>query len=188
MTTECVFVLIPLTLPYDYEASSDMVSIFLCISAFLVLPMSFIMIHYFQHYQERIIIRFLLLIASISCLFLLSFFWYVSFAQFSIAFTVLFICANLLESVGSSLLARIVPPNLQVGFMNTGLIIILATTVGKFVGNCLVTIFSVFGYSMIGNATYLFFFIFYASMYIATVVKYKDLRVKAISRILKKNL
>jgi hypothetical protein len=101
---------------------------------------------------------------------------------------VLFICANLLESVGSSLLAKIVPKNLQVGFMNTGLIIIISTTIGKFVGNCLVTIFSVFGYDQIGNAIYLFFFLFYANLYIVTVWKYRDLRVKAISRILKKNL
>jgi MFS family permease len=186
MTTECVFVLIPLTLPYDYGLDSDMVSIFLCVSAFLVLPMSFIMIHYFQHYQERKIIRYLLLLAAVSCLFLINYFWVVGFPQFSVAFCILFICSNLLESVSSSLLAKIVPQNLQVGFMNTGLIIIIATTIGKFVGNCLVTLFSGFGYENIGNATYLCFFMFYGLLFILLVWRYKDLRVKAISRILKK--
>jgi hypothetical protein len=133
------------------------------------------------------LIKYILLVSSISCIFLMSFMWDIYFFQFTFFYTVLFICANILEYIGSALLAKIVPSNINIGSINSGLIIIVATTLGRFVGSCLITILGLsFGIEYLQNITFIFFLIFYCVLFYFTIRNFKDLRVKAISKILKK--
>lgn len=191
MTSECLFVLAPLTLPYYYDFSTAMVSIFLSISALLVLPMSFFINHYSKFMQDRYIIKNLILTACIACLFLIKFsdkfLWNLGPIQYFVAFNILFICSNILESVDSALLAKIMPlhSNLKKIF-NPGFTIIITTTFGRFIGAFLVTIFGYFGYEYIENITFTFFLICYAIAYTLILKYYRHLRVKAIARIIKK--
>ncbi len=107
-----------------------------------------------------------------------------SFLQFGVFYSLLFIANSILESAASTLLAKIVPNNIG---MNTGMIIIITTTIGKFVGSCIVSIFGkYFGIDYLDNSIFLFFSILFATILLVVYIKFKDLRVKAISRIIKK--
>jgi hypothetical protein len=97
------------------------------------------------------------------------------------------VCSNILESVDSTLLTKINPINSSNNRFNPGLMIILTTTCGRFVGCFMISIFGVFGYEYIQTASFTFLFIFNFIIYILVAYKYEDLRVKAISRIIKKN-
>jgi hypothetical protein len=155
--------------------------------------MSFLINNISKYLHERFLILSLLIICFISCLFLIpiSFFYdEIHFTQFFLFFSILFISSNILESVGSSLLAKIIP--FQNGgninkYMNPGLTIILTTTGGRFFGSLLITIFGFyFGYDHIQFV--LFSFLLFFNILLCTLIwtNIKELRVKAISRIIKK--
>src|SRR5690349_2075388 len=111
--------------------------------------MSFIVNYISKYTQERVLLKILIILSTVCCVLLipLNFLYEIHFAQFFILFAILFICSNILESVDSSLLAKIMPPNSSRDlshFFNPGLAIIVTTTGGRFVGSLLVSVFGIF--------------------------------------------
>jgi hypothetical protein len=194
MTTECLFVLAPLTLAYDFNMNTGHISFFLTISSFLVIPFCLIIQFYSKQLsKERLVIKYSMIACLISCLGLIQihYLWKIQFIQFGIFFMILFILSNLLESIDSSLLAKIMTGNIPLGVWklktdNSGFIIILTTTIGRFVGASLVSIFGIVGFDYIENLTFIFFFISYGLMLIVVIVNYNQLKVKSILRIIVK--
>jgi hypothetical protein len=129
--------------------------------------MSFLINNISKYLHERFLILSLIFISLISCFFLIPitlFYDEIHFTQFFFFFSILFISSNILESVDSSLLAKIIP--FQTGgninkYMNPGLTIILTTTGGRFFGSLLITIFGFyFGYDHIQCVLFSFLFFF----------------------------
>jgi len=67
-----------------------------------------------------------------------------------------------------------------------GFTIIVCTSGGRFVGSVLITFFGVFGLYNMENVMYGFYGVFYILIIIFYNMKYEDLRVKAISRLIQK--
>jgi hypothetical protein len=155
--------------------------------------MSFIVNNISKYTHERFLILILIAISSISCFFLIPLnFIYgeIHFTQFFFFFAILFISSNILESVNSSLLAKIMPFQTEGKinkFLNPGLTIILTTTGGRFFGSLLITIFGFFGYDYIQTLVFSFLLFFHLFLFILILKNIKELRVKAISRIIKKS-
>ena len=193
MNTECIMVLAPVTLPFDYGLSLTMISIFFVITALLgklnlqlVLPVCKLIDHLSKKYKERQLLFILLIICMFSSLFLIKMFWVISIYQYMLFYTSLFICTNLLESVASSLTAKIFPTTDDSNtnsILNSGFVIIMAVTGGKSLGAFLVTLFGLFGHENIQNITFWFYGILFGLLSFLTWKNYDSLRVKAIAKI-----
>ncbi len=96
--------------------------------------------------------------------------------------TLILILANVLETYVSCLYSKIISSNIS-GY--SGLIIIMCTTGGKLVGSILVSFFIYIRDSNHKLSWYLFTIIFLI-VFTITYKNYKNLRVKAICRVLKK--
>jgi hypothetical protein len=121
-----------------------------------------------------------------SSLFLIKMFWVISIYQYMFFYTSLFICTNLLESVASSLTAKIFPTtddSNTPSILNSGFVIIMAVTGGKFLGAFLVTVFGILGHENIQNITFWFYGILFGLLSFLTWRNYDSLRVKAIAKI-----
>ena len=116
---------------------------------------------------------------------LIKMFWVISLSQYLLFYTLLFICTNILESVASSLTAKIFPTSedCQHKILNSGFVIIMATSGGKFLGALLVTLFGLFGHDHVQNLTFWFYAICFFILSYVTWRNYDLLRVKAIARI-----
>jgi MFS family permease len=104
---------------------------------------------------------------------------------FSVCFVLLIITTNLMESIGSSLLAKIIPPDWELGTLNAGFIITISTTTGNALGSFMLTISGWFGKDLILIITYGFCCLFFFVIIILVALNYSELRVKALARILK---
>src|SRR5690242_2811568 len=91
-----------------------------------------------KYTRERKALIYLLCIMLLSCLLLVNVF-YDSVVQFCVCFVVLIIAKNLCESLSSSLLAKIMPPDWELGMFNAGFLITISTTFGGVVGSFMVT-------------------------------------------------
>ena len=79
MSTECLLVLAPITLPYEYDLSLTMTSLFFEITALLgnqkikiVLPLCKLIDHLSKKYKERQLLFILLVICMFSSIFLIN--------------------------------------------------------------------------------------------------------------------
>lgn len=152
-----------------------------------MLPVSYVINNLSVSYQERGILKHLILISLVSCILLIrfDFIYQIHYLQFLFFFGILFISSNLIDSVGSTLMSKIMP-NSYGNNSNPAFRMIVNTTFGRFTGCCLITIFGIFGYKWIQFSIFFFVSICYILIYFFAVLKYNDLRVKAISRIIKK--
>lgn len=185
MASESLLVSASLILIDDFNKEAFYVSVFLSISSLMVLPTSAIIAKLAKEYQERKIILILTLIGFISSVFLISYPYFdVSFQRYFVFFVILFVVTQVLESVGSALLAKIYPANLSsVGVCNVGFTIIFTTTGGKFIGASMVSLIAVFT----ENLTNTMFIIYSGLFFLLSVFVYfknNDLRIKAIARII----
>ena len=194
MSTECLLVLAPITLPYEYDLSLTMTSLFFEITALLgnqkikiVLPLCKLIDHLSKKYKERQLLFILLVICMFSSIFLIKMLWTISLYQYMLFYSILFITTNLLESVASSLTAKIFPSSDENHshnkILNSGFVIIMATSGGKFLGAVLVTLFGMFGHDHVQNLTFLFYSICFFILSYLTWINYDVLRVKAIVRL-----
>ncbi len=149
--------------------------------------MSFLISQISKFTQERLLLKTLISICLFSSL-LLS--YDLHYFQFFLMFAILFISSNIIESVDSSLFAKIMPSNPGGSlnkFLNPGLMIILTTTGGRFFGSLIISIFGyLFGFEFIQLSVFVFLSIFYLIIVIVVIRNYDHLRVKAISRIIRK--
>ena len=89
--------------------------------------------------------------------------------KYMLFYTLLSITTNILESVGSALLAKI--------------IIVIAVTGGRWVGSNMVTLFGFYGIDQVQDLIFVFFAICFSVLIPTVYFNYEKLRVKAIARI-----
>jgi len=157
-----------------------------------VLPFSLLLNYFYKYSSERYMIKILTICSLISCFAMIRFSIHgIHITQFLFFYSVLFISASLLESVDSNLLIKIMPYHnnkTSHKLLNPALALKLKTSAGRATGSLLVTIFGIYGgIESIQNYTFLSFSILYLVVYVLVLVFYNDLKVKAISRIIKKN-
>ena len=170
---------------FNYDIKS--VAYFLAFSSFLVIPASFVINKLFKEYQERKVILTLTIVSCISSFFMLSFeFFEMSLVRFYFFFSVLFVLAYVLESFTSALLAKIYPPNLTKNIFNSGFAITFSTTGGKMIGAILVTVLGTIAGRNYGNYLYGLYFILFGLVAISVYLRFADLRIKAIARIIQR--
>ncbi len=193
MYTECLLILAPNTLPHDYNWSYIKIDIFFCLTALLgnvwyniVLPMCIIFDRFSKNYKERQLLIILLIVSFTCCLFMLRHIWEISVLKYIAFYTVLSLTTNILESVGSALIAKIFIGEEFSQIINSGFIIVIAVTGGRWLGSNLVTVFGYFDYEQIQEVTFSFFCVCFAILSLIVFFNYDKLRVKAIARI-KKN-
>jgi len=112
--------------------------------------------------------------------------WEISVLKYIAFYTVLSLTTNILESVGSALIAKIFIGEEFSQIINSGFIIVIAVTGGRWLGSNLVTVFGYFDYEQIQEVTFSFFCVCFAILSLIVFFNYDKLRVKAIARI-KKN-
>ena len=185
MVSESLTASASIYLKAEFEYQLRGIAFFLSFTAFLVVPFSYIIDKFFNKLQERLIIFILMLIGTVSCFIMLFF----SLTQMNIylfyfLFSIIFIVAYVLESFTSTLLAKMFPPGLlSIGLCNAGFAIIISTTGGKLAGAAVITILGMFAGSL-GIKLYGLFFGFFLLITWFIYMKYPDLRVKAITRVI----
>lgn len=132
-------------------------------------------------YSERRLIFIMLIICFSMSVILLIF--QTEIIIFCLIYSLLLITSNILETFTSSLYAKIISPNI---FNTSGYIIILSTTGGRFIGSCLVTLFACFNQKYSFTISFGFYTMFFLLVLCVVYKHYQHLRVKAISRIIKK--
>jgi hypothetical protein len=192
MYTECLLILAPITLPHDYNWSYVKIDIFFCLTALLgnylyniVLPMCIIFDRFSKNYKERQLLIILLILSFTCCLLMLRHIWEISVLKYIVFYTVLSLTTNILESVGSALIAKIFIGEEFSQIINSGFIIVIAVTGGRWLGSNLVTVFGYFDYDQIQEVTFSFFCVCFAILSLIVYFNYDKLRVKAIARIKK---
>jgi hypothetical protein len=91
----------------------------------------------------------------------------------------------MLESNASSLFAKVVPVDYEIGMFNAGFLITISTTVGRIFGAYSLTISGLIDKDLINDITYWFCTIFFLFLISMTYYFYGHLRVKAIARLIK---
>lgn len=133
--------------------------------------------------EERKMILSMLILSLISLTFLSSVhiqtrnYW-----NYFVVYSCLLVMANIMETFVSCLYSKIISSKIS-GY--SGIIIICCTTGGKVIGCILVSIFLYYRYSY-HKFPWIALGIFYSFISIITIKNYKHLKVRAISRILKK--
>lgn len=189
MAGETVFASVPLILYNDFSFQTLSSAVVLSFIAFLVIPFSLIINKYFKFTQERRMILTLCLTAFISSLLLISFpYFELSFERYFIFNALLYVVVNVVESFTSALLAKIYPSNLsKIGMCNAGFTIIFSTSGGKLLGDLIVTIFCILGsIDNLCNNIFVFYCFMFFIICLLIYVRYNDLRIKAIARILQR--
>jgi hypothetical protein len=107
--------------------------------------------------------------------------------KFILFYSILFVSCNILEILDSALLAKIFPANLNIGICNSGLIIILGTTGGRFIGSLNISLIGkLINVENIFDAIIYFYLICFNIIFYFVFKNYSDFRVKAIARIIQK--
>lgn len=189
MTTESLLVLTPITMPDDYLLSHQFVAIFLTTSALIVFPISYLINNLSKRYSERKILFILLLLCVLSSGMLINFYTYVvGLYRFMIFYMILFVCCNILESVDSVLMAKVFPSQLNIGIVNSGFMIILTTSGGRFIGSLLITVFSqIMDEEHVYDCLMILYFSSFAILSLVVYNYYDKLRLTAILRIIQKH-
>jgi MFS family permease len=187
MTTESLLVLIPISMPDQFDIEPKYVALFLCVTSLIVFPITYLVSNLAKKYSERKIILYLIIFSTISCALMIDLpSITVSLGRFIIFYTILFVSCNILESVDSALLAQIFPKTLNFGLCNSGFTIILTITGGRLIGSLLITLFGGIFFSYVYDALIAFYLALFALLTVLIYYKYSDLRVKAIARIIQR--
>jgi hypothetical protein len=155
------------------------------ISLFITIPTTFLLSSYLSlRLKDRKTIILLLTLSVIFNLLMLCVFDR-SVLKFIVMSCACLILGNLLENTSSLMFAKIIPGNFKIGSVNAGLFINYATTMGRMIGSLMVFCFSSFNYwdmeiiiYSITSGLYMFILLF-------CIIFYKEMRVKAIARILR---
>jgi hypothetical protein len=155
------------------------------ISLFVIIPTTFLLSSYLsRRLKDRRIIVLLLSLSVFFNLLILCIFErsVIKFLTMSCACLIL---GNLLENTSSLMFLKIIPGNFEIGRVNAGLIINYSTTVGRMIGSLMVFCFSSFEYWDMELIIYSITAGFYFIILLVCIVFYKEMRVKAIARILR---
>ena len=108
--------------------------------------------------------------------------------HYMVMFFILLNLGNLLESVVSSLFAKILPKSVSSNLFNSGFLIILFVTIGKTFGSLMYTLASKIDVSKLNLWLYAMVSGALVICIVLGMVFYGSLRVKALARILKRNV
>lgn len=169
-----------------HDHSDKFVSLYMTGSLFLIIPSSLVFKKLTIKYpRERKALIYLLILTLLFCIFIIDYI-FDSVIKFCICFSFLIILTNLIESLSSSLLAKIIPPDWELGTFNAGFLITIATTLGKIFGCFMQTISALIaGKENIILITYGFCSFLFLFIVIIFICYYSELRVKALARLLK---
>jgi MFS family permease len=185
LCNESLVVICPYYLIHHFQENTLFVSIFMFVGLLTIFPTSVIFKKVTLKYtRERKILIYLLFICFFGCFFIVDFF-YDSIYVYSVFFVILVIVTSVIESLASSLLAKIIPPDWELGTFNAGFIITISTTVGRTIGSFMLTISGAISEDLILEITYSFCALLFLVIIIFFLINYSELRVKAIARILK---
>lgn len=187
MCSESLMVVIPIVMPLDFDVTRNFAAYLLSITALIVFPFSYLVSNLSLKYSERRLIFLSIVICMISSFLLINFTGLsVSLIRFIIFFSILFVACNILESLDSVLLAKMFPSNLNLGIVNSGFMIILTTSGGRFLGSLLITVLGSFvEINIVFDYLMIFYFICFLVVAFTIFLNYDNLRVKAINRILR---
>lgn len=169
-----------------YDFSDKFVSLYMTGSLFLIIPSSLVFKKLAIKFpRERKALIYLLVLTLLFCIFIIDYI-FDSVIKFCICFSFLIILTNLIESLSSSLLAKIIPTDWELGTFNAGFLITIATTSGKTFGCFMQTISALIaGKENIILITYGFCSFLFLFIVIMFICYYSELRVKALARLLK---
>ncbi len=137
--------------------------------------------------NERYMLKITIFISIISSLLLIQYdsLYYISLIQFLASCCILYNSTCIVETADNYLVLKIMPNFFNK--INPGLLILHISSFGRFIGCSLISIFGlVFHYEYIQNVTFIFIMLIFAILLIIVHYTYSNLRVKAISRIIKK--
>lgn len=128
-----------LTLFY-FHWSGQVTGFFLACLGLLMLPANLVVAFLSRRYDDRELIRGLVILMLVGCVGVLSYSETYTVAQYLIASVVIFVSTNALEGPNMSLLSKAIPLSWSKGFFNVGLLATEAGTAGRAVGDVLLTV------------------------------------------------
>jgi MFS family permease len=188
MTTESILVIAPyylLCIEPDFDIK--MIGLALGTALLITIPTTILLSRYLANrLKDRSIIVLLLVLSIVasSNLFLIYFFDS-ALVQYLVSSCVCLIICTLLENITSNMIAKIIPGNYQVANSNAGLIINYVTTVGRIIGSLMIWFCESMHFHEMNMLVYGIIAGLFTLILIITLAFYKDLRVKAIARILR---
>ncbi len=152
---------------------------------FAVIPTGYFFNNYLStKVRDRRMIIYLLISSLLFSILIINIFDHLAL-KFAIIFIFLIISCNLLEGLSTNMFSKIIPYDYELWTFNATFIIHISTTTGRIFGS-LILFFAGFGdvydLNRITYSVTAFLFVF---CLIITLIYYKDLRIKAIARILR---
>jgi MFS family permease len=139
---------------YYFGWHSGLVGIYLAGLGLLVLPANACVALLAQSYDDREFIVGIQLFMFLGCISILQYTTVYPLWQYIIASIILFISTNALEGPNMSLLSKTIPPSWSKGIFNVGLLATEAGTLGRAIGDVLLTIFGSAGLEHLLNRTF----------------------------------
>jgi MFS family permease len=188
MTTESILVIAPYyLLCIDPNFDFRLIGLSLGASLAITVPTTILLSRYLANrLKDRAIIILLLVLCTLISLALFLIHFYETFVlEYIIIACICIIICTLLENITSTMITKIIPGNYEVASSNAGLLINYVTTMGRIIGSLMLYITSMMTYEKMNSVVYGIITGLFMLILIITLVFYKDLRVKAIARILR---
>jgi MFS family permease len=151
---ECVLSATAVLTEFYFGWQSGLVGIYLAALGLLMLPANLCVAFFAHAYDDRELILGLQAIMFLGCVIILQFTDVYRLPQYVIASVVLFVSANALEGPNMSLLSKTIPVSWSKGIFNVGLLATEAGTLGRAIGDVLLTIFGSAGLEHLLNRTF----------------------------------
>jgi MFS family permease len=188
MTTESILVIAPYyLLMIDPEFDIKLIGLSIGITLMVTIPTTIMIQRYLSsRLKDRALIVVLLILAIIgACNLFLMYLYDATLIQYIIISCVCLIICSLLENTTSTMITKIIPGNYEVANSNAGVIITYVTTIGRVIGALMIYFTSGLDYDAMNIVVYGIIAGLFTLILLITLVFYKDLRVKAIARILR---
>jgi MFS family permease len=188
MTTESILVISPYYLIcIDPDFNFELIGLAQGASLVITIPTTILLSRYLANRlkDRAIIVLLLVLCILISLALLLIHFYETAVLEYIMISCVCLIVCTLLENTTSTMITKIIPGNYQVASSNAGLLLNYITTVGRVIGSLMIFFTSELNFEKMNSVVYGIIAALFMLILIITIVFYKDLRVKAIARIMR---
>jgi hypothetical protein len=117
----------------------DISGVYMAALGLLMLPANFVVAYFSKSYFDRELIMGLQVTMLLGCLIILQYSYNYSIAQYIVGSVIIFVSTNALEGPNMSLLSKTIPKSWAKGIFNIGLLATEAGTLGRAVGDVLLT-------------------------------------------------
>jgi Na+/melibiose symporter-like transporter len=146
----------PTVTKYYFEWQSKTTGLFMMIMALLMFPANLIVARLSQHYEDRELIVWALIMMMVSVLGILDYTNHYFLIQYMVFAIGIFISANCLEGPNMGLLSKTIPKSWAKGTFNSGFLATEAGTLARSVGDVLITgVAGSLGVSMLLNGLFI---------------------------------